>query len=315
VAEIWGVAIAGVAAAGGAAYSAHQAGNAASAQAAAGGNAIGEQQRQFDTMLSLGSNQRAIGNQALNALGSSYGYQPAAGYANDEYGQTTNNLENQQLIGNEMLPPDAQVRNYANGWGEVWIGDVRVGTLKPGKGHGIFINDGAPIPKTQPGASRSAQPQQGNQLAADYSQFYKSPDYNFRMSEGLGAVQNSAAAQGGLYSGNALRGIQDYGQGVAAGGFQNWVNNQLALAGMGSSASAQAGQGAMQTGANVGNLLVNQGNARANGIVDQSNAVAGGINDLSSIVGAWRGGYFNRGGGGFGGGNSWANQAMMAGGG
>ena len=54
----------------------------------------------------------------------------------------------------------------------------------------------------------------------------------------------------------------------------------------------------MTTGANVGNLLLNQGNARASGIVNQSNAITGGINDLASVYGAYRGGYFGGGGSG-----------------
>jgi len=273
------------------------AGNALAAQNSASNSALGQQRQDQETMLSLTANQRAVGNQALNALGSTYGYAPAAGYANDEYGQTTLDQEHGRLIGDTMLPANAELRNYDGKWGEVWVGDVRVGTLRPGGASGKFIGNGTPIPKAPAGASRGAQgtPQQGNQLAADYSQFYKSPDYNFRMTEGLNVVKNNAALGGGLYGGNALRGIEDYGQNLAAGGFQDWVNNQLALAGMGTGATSIAVQGTQQTGNNISNLLTNQGNNRASGIINQSNAITGGVNDLASIYGQWRGGYFNRG--------------------
>lgn len=128
--------------------------------------------------------------------------------------------------------------------------------------------------------------QQGNMLSGpDYSAFFKSPDYNFRLKEGLSAVQNSAAAEGGLYSGNALRGITDYGQGLASSSFNDYVKNQLALAGIGTGATSQAGQGALATGANIGNLLVDQGNARASGILGQTNSWSNLINQLGLLGG------------------------------
>jgi hypothetical protein len=144
--------------------------------------------------------------------------------------------------------------------------------------------------------------QEGNVLGGvpgspNYGAFFKSPDYQFRMTEGLNAVQNSAAARGGLYSGNALRGITEYGQGVAAGAFNDWFKNNLALAGIGTGATSQAGQGAMATGANVGNLLIGQGNARASGIIDQTNALTGTLNQLGLLAGS--GAFGSWGGGGF----------------
>lgn len=61
--------------------------------------------------------------------------------------------------------------------------------------------------------------------------FLQSPDYQFRMKEGLDAVQNSAAAGGaGLYSGNTLRGITDFASNLASGEYGNWFNRQTGLA-------------------------------------------------------------------------------------
>jgi hypothetical protein len=131
----------------------------------------------------------------------------------------------------------------------------------------------------------------GSPGAPNYRSFFASPDYQFRLNEGLDAVQNSAAARGGLYSGNALRGINEYGQGLAAGEFGNWFNRQAALAGIGQTATTQAAQGAMATGANVGNLLVGQGNARASGIIDQSNALTNTLNQLGLLAGTYGGGF------------------------
>lgn len=177
------------------------------------------------------------------------------------------------------------------GWQQQY--DAMLGGLKSsplnaniGQGGNGLTSEGVPQGFTvNQGMTPNGQPT-GNGLAApDYSAFYKSPDYNFRMKEGLNAVQNSAAAEGGLYSGNAFRGIEEYGQGLAAGGFNDWFKNQLALAGIGTGATSQAGQGAIATGANVGNLLIDQGNARASGISGQANSWANLINQLGLLGG------------------------------
>jgi hypothetical protein len=307
----WAAVIIGGATLVGGAYSANRAGAAARAQGRAGDAAIDEQGRQFDTMLNLTSNQRQIGNQALNALGSIYGYTPAPGYSNEEYplyGGTRGGMRSQEpaLIGDTELPPGTTTKDVGGGWYEVWFGGQRIGTLRPGGPNGRFINDtGADISalwgqweQDRMAENAAASGSSGNQLAGpDYSAFYQSPDYQFRRSEGLNAVQGSAAAQGGLYSGNALRAITDYGSGLAASEFGNYVNRQLALAGMGQAATTQAGNAAMTTGTNVSNLLIGQGNARASGIVGQTNAITGGMNDLASLYGMYRGGYFGNGGG------------------
>lgn len=285
-AEIWGAAIIGVAAVGGAALQADAAGDAADAQGQASGAAIGEQRRQFDTLLSLTSNQRAIGNQALNALGGIYGYTPATGFeGTGERAQEVNAFDPQAyLAANPDVAADPYFAQYPE---QHWLR------------HGQYEGRARPIVADRLGSTGTSAASGGNQLAgADYSSFYRSPDYNFRLTEGLSAVQGSAAAAGGLYSGNALRGITDYSQGLAASEFGNYVNRQLALAGMGQTATTQAGNAAMTTGTNIGNLLVNQGNARASGIVNQSNAIAGGVNDLASLYGMYRGGYFGGGGNG-----------------
>lgn len=281
--------------------------SAASTQARSADAAVAEQQRQFDTLLGLTANQRAIGNQALNALGSIYGYEPAPFYEGTGLDADEMNSFDPQayLAANPDVAANPFFRQYPE---EHWlrhgqyegrrrniIGDRQESQGRAGGSAYQVMPDGSvrQVVAVGPG-SRTG----GNQLAGpDYSAFYESPDYRFRLNEGLSAVQNSAAAQGGLYSGNTLRGITEYGQGFAAGEFGNYVNRQLALAGMGQAATTQAGNAALTTGANVGNLLVNQGNARASGIIGQTNAIAGGINDLAQLYGLYRGGYFGSGGG------------------
>lgn len=147
--------------------------------------------------------------------------------------------------------------------------------------------------------------------------FQADPGYAFRLSEGLKGMNATAAARGGLLSGNALRAGQEYGQQMGSQEYQNAFNryqanraaqaqeygnafnrfqtertNTLAplqsLAGVGQSATQQAQQAAQNyaTGAsgalgNYGNAaasnIIGQGNARASGYVGAANALSGGI--------------------------------------
>ena len=77
------------------------------------------------------------------------------------------------------------------------------------------------------------------------------PGYQFRLQQGLAAAQNQANQAGGLISGNAMKGIQDYAQGAASTEYSNALNryqtqrqniyNTLAsIAGLGQSAQAQS---------------------------------------------------------------------------
>lgn len=96
--------------------------------------------------------------------------------------------------------------------------------------------------------------------------FQKDPGYQFRMNEGMKAIQGSAAARGGLNSGATLKALTRYGQDFASNEYNNAYNrfnadrdrrfNRLSsLAGVGQTATQQVGQAgqnyANQYGANV----------------------------------------------------------------
>ncbi len=125
--------------------------------------------------------------------------------------------------------------------------------------------------------------------------FQQDPGYQFRMNEGLNAVLNKRSAIGGLDSGNTMRALEDYGQGMASQEYQNAFNRYntgigniyTRLSGISNSglnaAGGIAGLGA-NAGARAGDFGVQGGNALAAGTVGQANAVTGGINDL---MGQW----------------------------
>ena len=148
--------------------------------------------------------------------------------------------------------------------------------------------------------------------------FQADPGYAFRLSEGLKGMNATAAARGGLLSGNALRAGQEYGQQLGSQEYQNAFNryqanralqaqeygnafnrfqtertNTLAplqsLAGVGQSASQQAQQASQNYAAGAAGALGNYGNAAASNMIGAGNARASGYagiaNQLSSGVG------------------------------
>ena len=153
----------------------------------------------------------------------------------------------------------------------------------------------------------------GNTTAAGYgtaaqnftpSDLTSDPGYQFRLSEGLKALDASAASRGGLLSGNAGRALVDYGQASGSQEYQNAFNryntnranilNPLqSLAGQGQSSSntmgnaaannAAAGSGTLQNyGTNAGNMMVNAGNAQASGYLGQANSWNSALNNAAS---------------------------------
>lgn len=119
----------------------------------------------------------------------------------------------------------------------------------------------------------------------DPTAFTQSPGYAFARDEALKGAQNSAAARGGLFSGNTARALEDRAGGLASLDFNNWFNQQSSLAGLGQNSAQSLASVGQNSANNVSNLLSNQGNARASGIVDSTNAITGGVNDISTLLG------------------------------
>lgn len=67
-------------------------------------------------------------------------------------------------------------------------------------------------------------------LAEGDSSFETSPGYQFLQDEARDQVERSAAAQGGLLSGAAMKALQDRAQGVASQDYNNFMNNLNAAA-------------------------------------------------------------------------------------
>jgi len=132
------------------------------------------------------------------------------------------------------------------------------------------------------------------------NQFQQDPGYAFRLKEGQQALDRSAAARGGLISGNALKAAQRYGQEMGSQEYMNAFNryqteraarlNPLqSLTGMGQTTANTIG-GAGQTfagnSANIaGNMASNVGNIYAQQGVNQGNALLAGSQARTSSYG------------------------------
>ena len=115
------------------------------------------------------------------------------------------------------------------------------------------------------------------------SDFEQDPGYAFRMSEGLKALDRTAASRGGMLSGAALKGSQRYGQDLASQEYQNAYNryqtnraNQLnplqSLAGQGQTTANTLGTAGQNYATSAGEAYMGAGNARASGYMGAANA-------------------------------------------
>jgi hypothetical protein len=131
--------------------------------------------------------------------------------------------------------------------------------------------------------------------------FQTSPDYQFRMKEGVNALDRSAASKGMLLSGAQTKATQQYGGDLASGEYNNYFNKLLNMSNTGQNANATAsGQGAALVGEGIKEQF--QGDmARASSYSNSANALASGISkgvdNIFSGFGAM-GGFRGLGGGG-----------------
>ena len=115
--------------------------------------------------------------------------------------------------------------------------------------------------------------------------FEASPDYNYRMSEGLKAVNQNRATSGLLNSGSALRGLSDYAQNTAAGEYGDWWNRQSGLAGIGQAANSANQQAGSQYANNSQNALMQNAGVQGSSYMTQANAWAQGLGGAAGAIG------------------------------
>jgi hypothetical protein len=147
----------------------------------------------------------------------------------------------------------------------------------------------APFRKAGEEALNKLLPLSMNYTPFGMDQFTRDPGYAFRLTEGMKALDRTAASRGGLLSGATLKGAQRYGQELGSQEFQNAFNraqiernaqlNPLqSLAGLGQTSTNMLSGAAGQMGQNYATGYGNMGQARASGYL-------GGANALTSALG------------------------------
>jgi hypothetical protein len=120
------------------------------------------------------------------------------------------------------------------------------------------------------------------------------PGYRFGLNQGTQAVERSASARGGLFSGATLKALERYGQDYAGTKFNEAFNrnqatndsrfNRLAsLAGLGQTGTSQIGMAGQNAANMAGNYGIQGANAQAAAQMGQANNLSNGMNQL----GAW----------------------------
>jgi len=167
----------------------------------------------------------------------------------------------------------------------------------------------------------------GDTTAKDYGslakpfgaeQFNVDPGYQFRQSEGMKALERSAAARGGLLSGSTLKGVQRFGQDLASQEYANAFNRYQiersarltplqSLMGSGQSATNVMTGATGQQSQNEASNIYNAAQARASGYVGSANAMAGALSSIGQAATDFplysaMTDYYKRGGSGAGGG-------------
>jgi hypothetical protein len=135
----------------------------------------------------------------------------------------------------------------------------------------------------------------------------QTPGYQFNLSQGLRAMQNSSAARGLGVSGAALQGAGTYATGLADSTYQNQFNNQNTIYNdylqqanlkqnqlntiynqigapvtLGENAAAMAGNSGTTGAANIGNALTNAGIAQSAGTTGSANALSSGLSSAGN---------------------------------
>ena len=133
------------------------------------------------------------------------------------------------------------------------------------------------------------------QLTPEKIKEYLDPSMEFRMKYGTQATERLGNVGGGALSGNTLRGLMDYGQGLASTEFGNAfgraqgerkdIYNILAnIAGMGQGAVNTGVNAGQSTAQSLGQLAVGGAQAQASGIVGAANALGGGIQNAGNML-------------------------------
>lgn len=127
------------------------------------------------------------------------------------------------------------------------------------------------------------------------------PGYQFGIQQGIGTMENSAAAKGGLYSGNAMKELVQFGNDYGSTKFNDAFNRQqsaagnrwgrlASLAGIGQTATNQTQAAGANFANQAGQIGMSNANAQGAAGMQRGNIWGNALAQLGSQAG--RGGWF-----------------------
>ncbi len=260
------------------------AGDAADAQAAAAAASTAEQRRQYDLTRQDTAPWRSAGSASINQLAMLLGLRPEA-------------LIDRALYTTPATPgtPASTATTPTGGW--MSQGDTQI------YGPASAATPGTPERFDQAGydaavraADRSGDPQFGSLMQQFTGKDLESePGYVFGLNQGQQAIDRSASARGGLYSGATLKALNRFGQDYGGTKYneaynrdnpnKNRIFNMLSgVAGTGQIANAQVGSAGQNMANQISGNMIGAGNARAASGIAQGNAWQ---NALNQGISAW----------------------------
>lgn len=117
-----------------------------------------------------------------------------------------------------------------------------------------------------------------------YGGLLTSPGYQFRLDEGIKAIDRSASARGLVRSGATAKAVQRYGEGLASSEYDGYASRLAQLAGFGQSATAGTAAAGSSAAQGIGAAQIAAGNARASSYLNTASSINTGLNN---IVGAY----------------------------
>jgi hypothetical protein len=161
----------------------------------------------------------------------------------------------------------------------------RVGNIELPGGYRIVTTTGQPTVTTTPGKTSAQQQQEA------FDRFHASPGYQFSFSEGQRAIENSAAARGGVHSGATMKALDRFGTGLANQEYGDYYNRLAAEAGIGQTAVQSGNQAAQNYGNSAAQLAANTGAARASAYGAAGQAMSNAYGGVASAINGGIGNY------------------------
>lgn len=128
-----------------------------------------------------------------------------------------------------------------------------------------------------------------------FDEFQNDPGFQASLDQGLDAVERSASARGGLFSGRNQQALFDTAQSAQYGAFQDRLNRLQGLSGQGQQAGSQFGNLTYGTNENIANAQFGVNQQKAAGVTNLQNSIAStrgsGFNSLLNGANSFLTGY------------------------